>query len=96
MAYHVRAPNAYACVPTAQGRPFREGLNPDVTHVAFTREPLAFSHRGLFFYVFIKAFGVRAHTQSHLYLCSICMHDTGIMTTIRPFTHLPTCAYLTT
>lgn len=39
-----------------QGRPFPAGRNPAVGHVAFTREPLRFEHRALFYYVTIKVF----------------------------------------
>lgn len=44
-----------------QGRPFPPGHNPAVSFLAFTREPLRFSHRPLAFYVLIKTFQLGGH-----------------------------------
>ncbi len=44
-----------------QGKPFPPGYNPGIEHVAFTREPLHFSHRLLSFYVVVKTFQMLGH-----------------------------------
>lgn len=49
-----------------QGRAFPPGHNPAVGHVAFTREPIAFSHRALFYYVVIKLAQLAGHTLLRL------------------------------
>ena len=43
-----------AALEKLQGQAFPPGHNHEVTHVAFTREPLRFSHRALAFYVLVK------------------------------------------
>ncbi len=50
----------------AQGRPFLPGHNPRVSHVAFTREPLRFSHRLLAYYVLVKLGQLVGHTLLRL------------------------------
>lgn len=50
----------------AQGRAFPPGHNPQVSHVAFTREPLSFSHRLLWYYVVIKVCQLVGHTLLRL------------------------------
>ena len=44
-----------------QGKPFPRGYNPDIEHVAFTREALHFSHRLLMFYVAVKVAQMTGH-----------------------------------